>query len=360
MRFLSLFIKIFLVCCITSFPSFADEEQTKGINTLDVRQKFLVIGTGNISGIYYTTGSDICRLINRDKHFLSKCIAQAFPGPLESLTSLRNDEIDFAIVQSDWQRYAVNGSHLFDDYTAFKDLRSVLSLHDEAFTVIVRKNSNITSFKDLKNKKVDLGAIGSGVRQVFKELAKFNRISYRNMLVSDRRPYEQAPALCSGAVDAVGLVRGHPNSLLQEVSNMCDIRLISLTDAEIATLTSKYPEFSKSEIEPDLYRGIAAPTTTVSTKATLVTTARSSEQMVNNLLKVIFYNIADLRRLHPVLNNLEPKEMAQEGHIAPLHPGAIKYYIKHNLIAPESALATQPTTKQPTLLEIPLNALRKE
>jgi TRAP-type uncharacterized transport system substrate-binding protein len=44
------------------------------------------------------------------------------------------------------------------------------------------------------------------------------------------------------------------------------------------------------------------------------------------LVKAVFENFDDFKKLHPAFANLDPKNMIKDGMSAPLHPGAVKYY----------------------------------
>jgi TRAP-type uncharacterized transport system substrate-binding protein len=48
--------------------------------------------------------------------------------------------------------------------------------------------------------------------------------------------------------------------------------------------------------------------------------------MVYTLVKAVFENFDDFKKLHPALANLKPESMVADGLSAPLHPGAAKYY----------------------------------
>ncbi len=72
--------------------------------------------------------------------------------------------MDMGVAQSDWQFHAYNGTSKFEDDGKFDKLRAVFSVHGEPFTVIARADSGITTFDDLKGKRVNVGNPGSGQR----------------------------------------------------------------------------------------------------------------------------------------------------------------------------------------------------
>ena len=60
--------------------------------------------------------------------------------------------------------------------------------------------------------------------------------------------------------------------------------------------------------------------------ATFVTAADVPDNVVYTVVKAVFENFDQFKKLHPAFNQLKAKEMIKDGLSAPLHPGAVKYY----------------------------------
>ena len=60
--------------------------------------------------------------------------------------------------------------------------------------------------------------------------------------------------------------------------------------------------------------------------ATFVSSADVPDEVVYVVVKAVFENFADFKKLHPAFANLNEKEMISDSLSAPLHPGAAKYY----------------------------------
>src|SRR5438128_10894822 len=106
------------------------------------QQKFVTIGTGGVTGVYYAVGGAICRLVNKDraKHGL-RCSVESTGGSVYNVNTIKGGELDFGLSQSDVQYQDYNGTGAFKE--ADKDLRAVFSVHPEPFTVVARKEANI-------------------------------------------------------------------------------------------------------------------------------------------------------------------------------------------------------------------------
>ena len=129
------------------------------------QQKFVTIGTGGVTGVYYAVGGAICRLVNKDRkaHGI-RCSVESTGGSAFNINTIKGGELDFGLAQSDVQYVAFKGEKSFKDAGAYGDLRAVFSVHPEPFTVLARKEANIKSFADFKGKRFNVGNPGSGTR----------------------------------------------------------------------------------------------------------------------------------------------------------------------------------------------------
>jgi len=134
------------------------------------QQKFMTIGTGGVTGVYYAAGGAICRLVNKDrsKHGY-RCTVESTGGSVANINTINSGDLDFGVAQSDAQFNAAKGVKAFEG-KAVGDLRAVFSLHPEPLTLVARKEANIKSLADLKGKRVAIGNPGSGTRSSVDEL----------------------------------------------------------------------------------------------------------------------------------------------------------------------------------------------
>jgi TRAP transporter TAXI family solute receptor len=292
------------------------------------QQKFVTIGTGGVTGVYYAAGGAICRLVNKDRarHSL-RCSVESTGGSVFNINTIRTGELDFGVAQSDWQYHATKGTKVFEKDGAFKDIRSVFSLHPEPFTVLARKEANVAKLEDLKGKRVNIGNPGSGTRASMEELMNAQGWKTSDFaLASELKADEHGAALCDNKIDAFYYGVGHPSANIQDPITTCGAKLVPLTGPAVDKLVSGAPYYAKVDIPGGLYAGNANPTPTYGVLATLVTSSRVPDATVYELVKAVFENFDEFKKLHPAFASLDPKKMIKDGNSAPLHPGAIKYY----------------------------------
>ena len=60
--------------------------------------------------------------------------------------------------------------------------------------------------------------------------------------------------------------------------------------------------------------------------ATFVSSTRTPAETVYQVVRAVFENFDQFRKLHPAFRNLKASEMIKDALSAPLHDGAMKYY----------------------------------
>ncbi|MCU1098541.1 TAXI family TRAP transporter solute-binding subunit [Glaesserella parasuis] len=289
--------------------------------------KFVTIGTGGQTGVYYVVGQSICQLVNRDTAKTNvKCNAPSTGASVANLNAIADKQMEMGIAQSDWQYHAYNGSSSFEGKKNDK-LRAVFSIHPEPFTVMARTDAKITNFDDLKGKRVNVGDPGSGTRATMNViLAAKGRTDKEFKVASELKPAEMASVMRDNNLDAITYNVGHPNGALKEAAASCDAHLVPVTGEAIDKLVADHPYYAKATIPGGLYKGTDNPVDTFGVYATLVTSADVDADRVYTVVKAVFDNFDRFKRLHPAFENLKEEEMIKNALSAPLHEGAIRYY----------------------------------
>lgn len=291
------------------------------------QQQFVSIGTGGVTGVYYPTGGAICRLVNKDRktHGI-RCSAESTGGSIYNINTIRAGELEFGVAQSDWQFHAYNGTSKFEDKGAFSKLRAVFSVHPEPVTILARDDSGISNISDLKGTRVNIGNPGSGTRgtwEVIEEAMGWKRSDLR--MAAEMKSAETGQALCDGKIDAYFWLVGHPSALTQETLSTCDAHLVNATGPEIDKLVADNPYYRTATIPAGMYNN-DSDVVTFGVGATFVTSADVPDDVVYTVVKAVFDNIDQFKKLHPAFANLEPEQMIKDSLSAPIHDGAARYY----------------------------------
>ncbi|KZL12460.1 MULTISPECIES: TAXI family TRAP transporter solute-binding subunit [unclassified Pseudovibrio] len=288
--------------------------------------RFVSIGTGGVTGVYYPTGGAICRLVNktRKEHGI-RCSVESTGGSVYNINTIQNGELEFGVAQSDVQANAYEGRSQWEG-KPFGELRSVFSVHPEPVTMLASKGSGVNNYTDLKGKKVNIGNAGSGQYATWQLLEKEGIVNKADLaLATELKSAEAGSALCDGKIDAYYWLVGHPSASTQETVSTCDAQLVNVEGKAIDDLVDKYSFYRKATIPAGMYNN-AEDINTFGVGATFVSSAAVPNDVVYVIVKSVFENFDDFKKLHPAFKNLKEEEMIKASLTAPLHDGAVKYY----------------------------------
>jgi TRAP transporter TAXI family solute receptor len=299
-----------------------------GGTAANAQQEFITIGTGGITGVYYPTGGAICRLVNKGrKEHGVRCSVESTGGSVYNINTIRAGELDMGVAQSDWQYHSYNGTAKFKDQGPFKELRAVFSIHPEPVTVVARKDANIKHIADLVDKRVNIGNPGSGTEATWNVI--WGAMGHTNddlKLAAQMKSAETPGALCDNKIDAFFWLVGMPNGLNKEAATTCDTVFAEVSGPVVDKLVADNPFYFYATIPGGMYKGNPNDIKTFGVGATFVSSTATRAETVYQVVKAVFDNFDDFKRLHPAFANLKESEMITNGLSAPLHDGAIKYY----------------------------------
>jgi len=130
---------------------------------LRAQTRFVTIGSGDTTGVYYPTGLIIAKMINekRDEYGVRAAV-ESTRGSVFNVNAITAGYLEFGLVQSDKQFEAVNGLAEWTKKGPQKELRAVFSIHHESVNLVGAADARIKTIGDLKGKRVNLGNPGSG------------------------------------------------------------------------------------------------------------------------------------------------------------------------------------------------------
>ncbi len=283
----------------------------------------VIFASGGTSGTYYPVASAIAQVWGDSVEGLTVDV-QATGASAENLNLLNNGDAEIAIVQNDVMYYANTATEGFSEAAPNEGFLTLGTVYPEVCQVVVAGSSDIQTIADLKGKAVSIGAMGSGVESNAKQILAAAGLSVEDIKAQNLDFAESANAIKDGSIEAAFVTAGTPTTAVTELATTNDIRVLSLTQAEIDALCDSYSFYTPYEIAADVYNAAEA-TQTVAVKATIVVKADLDETLVYNMTKGLFENLDAVAAAHA-----KGAEMSLEGAVqgvsVPLHPGAAKYF----------------------------------
>lgn len=303
------------------------------VSQASAQTKFVTIGTGGITGVYYPAGGAIAKMVNekRDQYGV-RATVESTGGSVFNVNAIMAGDLEFGVVQSDRQYQAVKGLAEWEGKPQEK-LRAVFSMHPEAVTLVAGEDTGIMGIQDLKGKTVNIGNPGSGQLQNSIDALKAAGIDPDKDLKAEKVKAAEAPGLLQdGRIDAFFYTVGHPSGAIKEATaGTRKVRLVPVTG--IDSLYAEFPYYAKAVVPIAYYEGAVnkEDVETFGVMATFVTSADVPDDVVYAVTKEVFDNLDDFKKLHPAFEYLN-KESMLDGLSAPLHPGAEKYFKEVGLL----------------------------
>jgi len=288
----------------------------------------LVLATGGTAGTYYPFGGAMAKIWNAKIPGMNMT-AQATGASVENVRLVNRGEAELAIVQSDTIDFAFNAKEAFKE--KLTKMSALAVLYPEVIQVVVRGDSKIDSFDDLKGMKIGVGAPGSGTEANFRQLCDVYGIKKEDVKAQYLSFAESAEQFKDKHIDAFIVTAGIPNAAIMDIGAQHSVKIINVSDDKAAQIVKKYPFLSAFTIPANTYKNQTAAVKTVAVNAVLIANADMKADVVYNLVKAMFDNQAELAMSHAKGKELSLKT-ASSGVSIPFHPGAIKYYKEKGLM----------------------------
>ncbi len=297
-------------------------EESGAAPTEAAPERDIVIGGGNVAGVYFPAAGAICRVVSQQTPD-RRCLVESNANSSANIERLTGGLLDFAVVQSDWLMHASRGTSLFRPNGPDETLRAVLSLHAEALTLVARAGARIEKPEDLKNKRLNLGPAYTYQRVLTDALLRAIDLDEDDLAqLMEISTAEQFTALCIGELDAAAIVAAHPSPVLADAMQRCDLRLVPIAGDAVDKLVEDRKELAAAIVAGGLYAGAPDDIPTFGLRAVLATTTQVEDEIVAAVVKAVLDALPALTDQHPALARLDRETMATAGIALPLHAGA--------------------------------------
>lgn len=308
-----LLLAVLIVCCAGTARAEGPE--------ID-KNLFITVATGGTSGVYYPIGGAIANVLSQDLGLDTS--VQATGASVENINLLNGNKAELAIVMADAVAQAYEGSGAFEGKPTMQNLRGLTALYPNFVQVVTTERSGIKSIKDLKGKRIGVGAANSGVELNARLVLEAYGMSYDD-INQDYLSYSEAiDQIKNGMVDAAFVTSGVPNSTIIDLSVTQDTVILPIEGEAIEYLKGKYPFFSTGVVPGGVYSQEEDVNTATITNLLLINKSLSDDAAYL-ITKALFENLDSLYEAHSAARNIS-LEHVTEGMPVPLHPGAERYF----------------------------------
>ncbi|MGM0832706.1 TAXI family TRAP transporter solute-binding subunit [Halomonas qinghailakensis] len=283
----------------------------------------LSIATGGTGGVYYPIGGGFAEMINNHIEG-AQATAEVTGASVENMGLIMRGDADLALALADTVYQAYNGSGDFES-RQIENTRALASVYPNAVQLVTLAESDIQTIADLAGKRVSVGAPGSGTELNARAVLEANGISYDDFTPQRLNFNETADAIRDGDIDAGFWSVGPPTSSILNLAATRDIRLIGLSDEEVANAQEAEAVFAPYQLAAGMYDGMDEAIQTIGIPNVLVVNSDMDEELAYQLTQLLFENTDELIAVHPAANDTTI-EFTMNSTPVPLHPGAIRYF----------------------------------
>jgi uncharacterized protein len=288
------------------------------------------IGTSERDGTFYSQGLALKTVLQREPALAPVDVLASNSASTENAHRLHAGEIEFGFMASNWIGRAKAGTAPFTEPI---DVAMAAPMNAGPLFFIVREQSPIRSFSDLRGRRIAVGLRTSGMVQHAHGLLGALGMSFSDFSPAYLDFAAGAAALAAGEVDAQ-FQCPIPNAVMTELSERVAVRVLPYADGELERVLAAVGYYRRTVMQRGAIRGLAADLPQVAVVNVLVTHARVAEPLVCRTVSAIVAGSGELGRLNPLFAGLGELfgPLRSQGRTAlefggvPLHPGALQAY----------------------------------
>jgi uncharacterized protein len=295
------------------------------------------IGTSERDGTFHAQGQALKTVLQRRPALAPVEVLTSNAASTENAHRLHAGEIELGFMASNWIGRAKNGEAPFARPVA---LAMAAPMNAGPLFFVVRAQSPIRSFYDLRGRRVAVGLRTSGMVQHAHGL-----LGALGLRFSDFAPVyldfaAGAAALAAGEVD-VQFQCPIPNAVMTELAQRVALRVLPYGSGELEQAIAAVPYYRRTVMRKGAIRGLDADLPQIAVLNVLVTHPRVPEPVVAEAVAAIVTGSDELARLNPLFSGLselfEPlrsrgRAALEFGGVA-LHPGALRAYRELGLLS---------------------------
>ncbi|SFB12078.1 hypothetical protein SAMN04488072_107143 [Lentibacillus halodurans] len=332
MRKKLVFISLFMICVfLAACDDSESAEGTDGSGNEDGSGESIVLGTGGTSGTYYPIGGAL-KPIFEESDNVGNVTVESTGASVANIQNMQDGLNQMTIIMSDVAFDALEGTGQFEDNQA--DVQAMAGMYQNVVQVVAMADSGIETIADLEGKRVGVGKVGSGVEQSAQKVLEALDLTYDDLSKVTHTGYaDSVQEMKNGTLDAAFFTSGVPNSNITDLMQQNDIVFVEIKDDVAGTLMDSYPFYKAFTIPAgdEAMYNLDQEVNTVGIQNMITVSPELSEDLVYDLTKRYYAYLGSDEVSISALNQL-PREDIAKDLVAPLHPGAEKFYEENGML----------------------------
>ena len=285
-------------------------------------EQFINVLAGGTSGVYYPLRVALSDIYGKGIAG-SRTQVQATKASVENLNLIQQGKGEIAFTLGDALAMAWEGNTEAGFKAPLKKLRVVAAIYPNYVQIAALKEAGINTITDMKGKTLSVGAAKSGTELNARAILDAASLGYGDLGKVEYLPFAESVELMKNRqLQATLQSSGLGNAAIKDLASSQEISIVSIPDDVAKALGVPY---IPAKIPAGTYKGQDSDVATVAVGNYLVTSADVPEEVVYQMTKLIFDNLATLKAAHSAGAGISLDEAAKNPPV-PLHPGAERYY----------------------------------
>jgi uncharacterized protein len=294
------------------------------------------IGSSERDGTFWSQAHALKALFERHPALAPVEVLESKSASTENANRLDSGAIEFGFMASNWIGRAKHGEAPF---ALPLELAMAAPMNAGPLFFIVRAETPIRSFADLRGRRIALGPRTSGMVQHAHVIFGALGASLADVVPVYLDFASGAQALAAGEVDAQ-FQCPIPNKVMTELAARVALRVVGYAPAELERVLAAVPYYRRTVMRKGAFRGLDADTPQLAVVNVLVTHPRVAEATVHAAVAAIVAGADELGRRNPLFAGMAELFAPLTTHGAaalefggvPLHPGALRAYRDAGLV----------------------------
>ena len=301
-----------------------------GATAVQAQQSQLSIATAGTTGVFYAYGGALANVVSKYVPSISM-VAESTGGTVENIKMLSKGQADLATASADVVHEAYIDYENSKHFRGKKvDMFGLFNMYQQPHHIVTLVDNDVSDIEDIRGERVVVGAPGSGTEVKTRMMLEAMGITYRDFRPEFLSFTEGVEALQDGTVEAVFLGVNYPAPAVMSLAMTNPVKLLPLSDDQVADIRKEYPFLSKTIIPANTYKGVTEDTQTVSVQTLVVAGTELSEEAAYQIVKTVFEHKEELENINHAYKQTTLEHAADT--FVPLHPGAERYYREVGLL----------------------------
>lgn len=298
-----------------------------------------VLSTGTTGGTFYPVGVALSTLVSAEEADDFSLTAISSAGSMENLKLLRDNQAQFALILGIFAAWAYDGSGPVS--RPQENLRSISAMWPNVEHFVLRSDlvtsGTIGDLNNLQGERYSIGMRNSGAEYTGFYIFEALGIDWAEDLSVAYIGYgPSANALQDGNIAGMNVPAGPPVTAITRAYALLgdSMTVLNFSKEEIALINSEFPLWESYELAPETYPNQQQSINTAASPNVLVVRADVSEEIVYEMTRMLWENLATLQEIHGATKSMA-LENALSGVPLPLHAGALRYYEEQGVSIPD-------------------------